>query len=218
MLNVLAGLTIFGILAASFLDQTSPIFPSLGQGISASEALEIENNTVSLAHNLAASDPDGSASATADLMQYAAGSINPKQWLMNKKTRSDYLKILSDVLTGETYNWHPLLEGSAPRANRPKWLNSHNDDPSDWKIWITPDEEDAENGITGRRDHFVANANYGAVAFGYEAWQVVWGEENSKNDRIVNSLGRAFGMGVVITQIIPQYDIRGWFNSHMLPD
>jgi RHS repeat-associated protein len=215
--NVLTTMAILGILLGAFLDQTAPALPGLGQGISTQDGLEIENNTISLAHNLASSDRNGSAYATAELMQYAAGSINPKQWLMNQKTRSDYLKILSDVLTGDGYNWHPFLNNS-PRTTRPTWLQKHEDDENDWKIWITPDAEDKFNGITGRRDHFVANANYGTISYGYELYQVATGQESSKNDRIMNSLGRTFGIGLVIRQFIPQHGIRGWFNSEMFPD
>jgi hypothetical protein len=79
---------------------------------------------------------------------------------------------------------------------------------------ITPGRS---TGITGRRDHFIANANAGGIARNYQSYQSYTKEENSKNDLLINSLGRRFGSEVVVSQSISKYAIKNWFYSTNAP-
>jgi RHS repeat-associated protein len=217
--EVLVVLAIIGISAVTAAYLTVPSFSPGGQGISKAKALEIEKGMVTLANQRAASSPHGNAIDIAELMGYAASQISPTQWVNDRKTRADYLRVLSDVLTGSDYNWFPMIEDEAIRASRPAWLDSHDDDPSGWRIYVSPDVEDGmgPKGITGRRDHFIANANYGSVAKDGQNVQIITGSEDSKNDIMINHLGRQFGMGVVINKSISQYAIKNWFYSTNAP-
>jgi RHS repeat-associated protein len=214
--GTLATIGILATLATTAGYLTVPSFSPIGDGISQTRAMAIETNVVRFANRLALADSNGNAMHVAELMSYAAIQINPTKWMRDRKTRADYLRIISDVLTGDGFNWFPMIEDSPARRQRPSWLNSHDDDPSGWWIYVTPDEEDGtgSRGVTGRRDHFIANANAGAIARDYQTLQQARDEERSRNDMTVNALGRNFGIGVVITQTISQYAIRDWLITN----
>jgi RHS repeat-associated protein len=177
---------------------------------------------------------NGGANAFAELMQYAANQITPTDWVNNKMIRAQYLGIASDMFTasedgeGNPHNFFilPLLGDSGPRSQgRPQWLRSHNDPQPDWRIFDPNDPGFGREGIpgnaTGRRDHFLANAQLGLPAgLAISAYQSLSSHlgnafEDSTNDWRVNQLGWAFGNGTVITQGIPQYHIGAWIKSNL---
>jgi large repetitive protein len=226
LLDVLSGIAIAGFVI-SYYSLIPFSYGFTRNNISEEEGGNIENDMVLLANSLATSNPKGSAEDVSKLMKYAADRINPTDWIKYSAKRSDYLGILSDVLTGDDNNpFSFLTDSSSIRNIRPSWLKSHNDDPFGWKIYITPDIEDGRShaggvigslgsgAITGRRDHFIANANLGLPGMYVENYIL---HEDSQNDLVQNQLGREFGIGLVINESISQSQIQSWYRFRHIP-
>jgi RHS repeat-associated protein len=221
IMDALSIVAIVGILAALAAIDSTPLNHGSdgGRGFTSGEARNIEMAILNESNRLAMNDSEGGTISFAQLMQYAAGAINPTYWLNNRKIRSQYLQIASDMFTpsfnkGKPYNYNkfPFLGESGPRSlGRPVWLQEHVES-SNWKVFVIPDVEDNTDPtrrITGRRSHFIANANLGPIAGAYADTKL---SESSENDRIVNGIGRSFGMNIA-NGSISQLSIFSWINS-----
>ena len=217
----------------------SPINYMIGAEPSMSSIRAIEQRINQKAHSMTSEVPIdplfnerlADAESFARLMQYAAAEINPRDWVMSKKTRAAYLRIVADQLTsdgkelggllGTVIDGLGYLSGDDPlRSNRPRWLKDHADSSTGWRVFFTPDAEDGtsiQRGVTGRRDHFLANAFLGsgagiAVNMGYRL------VENSNNDMAYNLLGTAFGTRLIQGSGLAQNSIYGAIRYTLGPE
>jgi hypothetical protein len=139
--------------------------------------------------------------AFAEFAQYLADQFSELEFYL-----SFFLSSLYDLsVSNGNYYWvFGLLGPLGPRAERPLWLNKHDD--GDWgsgyKIFYYYDVDiDGSTDVTGRKDHFVSNAILSFVGYLIELYLVETKVEVSENDLTYNSLGREFGWGITMGKI-----------------
>ena len=171
------------------------------------------------------------AESFASLMQYAASEISPTAWVKSKKTRAGYLRIVADQLMSDGNETGGALgaiidglgylsENDPLRSNRTSWLKEHSDHSTGWRVFFKPDAEDGttiKTLVTGRRDHFIANAFLG-VGAGLGINTVYRLVENSSNDMAYNLLGTAFGTQLIMGSGLAQHSIYSAIRYSLGPD
>src|SRR5262245_19129569 len=157
--DVVVDIAVAGVLAlvGNYSLANYLLVPS-GLGVTSREHADLwqlEEQIVTLSRSMR-----GGARDFATLIQHAATRMTPDEIYCSRGFV--FLGVLSDVLTAVDHQQglQGIFGDAGPRSHdRPGWLTTHKDQESDWRRFCNDDvEEPTREEVTGRRDHFIANA------------------------------------------------------------
>jgi hypothetical protein len=184
---------------------------------------EIQEKAIAEAERLGAATAAGEITecqAFAQFAQFLADQYSEVEFRLSFFLRSLYDLSITDnrpLPNWPYYIWPSagLLGPLGPRSKRPQWLNNHDD--GDWgsgyRIFYYWDLPNGKTDLTGRRDHFVTNANRPDLGVLYELFI----GDPSENDIEYNSLGREFHQGIDSLSI-SKTEVGEWIKTQLYQD